>query len=88
MSQYFETGGSPRIGISDPDIDRWLALERVTFDPGQRKKILNKAFDAILDAAPACFLWRYRNVYGMSKSINLTQRPDDRISPTDITMPQ
>ena len=24
-----------------------------------RKKILNKAFDAILDAAPACFLWRY-----------------------------
>jgi peptide/nickel transport system substrate-binding protein len=53
LSQYFETGGSPRIGISDPGIDKALAAERVTFDPAQRKKALNAAFKAIEDAAPA-----------------------------------
>lgn len=88
LAQYFETDGSPRIGISDPDIDRWLRQERVTFDPQERKKILNKAFDAILDAAPACFLWRYQNVYGVAKGVSLRPRPDDRISPTDITILQ
>ena len=41
LSQYFETGGSPRIGISDPQIDKTLAAERVTFDPAERKKALN-----------------------------------------------
>src|SRR5262249_32114384 len=33
LSQYFETGGSPRIGVSDPGIDKTLAAERATFDP-------------------------------------------------------
>jgi peptide/nickel transport system substrate-binding protein len=88
LAQYFETGGSPRIGISDPNIDRWLQQERVTFDPQKRREILNKAFDAILDAAPACFLWRYQNVYGVAKGIDFKPRPDDRISPTDISLLQ
>lgn len=86
LSQYFETGGSPRIGVSDPNIDRLLRQERVTFDPEERKKILNQAFDAILEAAPACFLWRYRNVYGVAKSIDFRPVPDDRIRPTDVSL--
>jgi hypothetical protein len=49
---------------------------------------LNKAFDAILDSAPACFLWRYRNVYGVAKRIRLKARPDDLINPTDIAVLQ
>jgi peptide/nickel transport system substrate-binding protein len=88
LAQYFETGGSPRIGISDPKIDRLLQLERVTFDPQQRKQVLNEAFHAILDAAPACFLWRYQNVYGVAKNVSFKARPDDRIDPTDIKVVQ
>ena len=38
LSQYFETGGSPRIGISDPEIDKTLAAERVAFDPGRTQE--------------------------------------------------
>ena len=67
LSQYFETGGSPRIGISDPGIDKDLAAERVTFDPTARRTALNVAFKAIEDAAPRLFpvapphaLWRER----------------------------
>jgi peptide/nickel transport system substrate-binding protein len=88
LAQYFETGASPRIGISDPKIDHFLKLERVTFDPQKRKQVLNEAFEAILDAAPACFLWRYQNVYGVAKNVSFKPQPDDRINPSDIKVLQ
>jgi peptide/nickel transport system substrate-binding protein len=84
LSQYFETGGSPRIGISDPGIDKALATERVTFDPAQRKKALNVAFKAIEDAAPACFLWNHHMLNGISKTIEHKPTPSGRIFGTDI----
>jgi peptide/nickel transport system substrate-binding protein len=84
LSQYFETGGSPRIGVSDPNIDKTLATERVTFDPAERRRALNAAFKAIVDAAPACFLWRHHMLYGESKNIEHKPEPSGRIFGTDI----
>jgi peptide/nickel transport system substrate-binding protein len=86
LSQYFETGGSPRIGISDPGIDRTLAAERVTFDPAQRKQALNAAFKAIEDAAPACFLWSHRMLYGISNAIEFHPNASGRIFGTEISV--
>ena len=88
LSQYFETGGSPRIGISDPRIDQTLAAERVTFDPAARKKALNAAFKAIEDAAPACFMWRHHILYGEGRGIEHAPTPSGRIFGTDITVKQ
>lgn len=88
LSQYFETGGSPRIGVSDPGIDKTLAAERATFDPVERKKALNAAFKAIEDAAPACFMWSHHMLHGVSRSISFMPDPTGRIFGTDITMKQ
>jgi peptide/nickel transport system substrate-binding protein len=79
LSQYFETGVSPRIGISDPKIDKALQKERVTFDPAERKKALNAAFKEIVDAAPACFVWKHNFLYGIAKSIDYKPDPGMRI---------
>jgi peptide/nickel transport system substrate-binding protein len=86
LSQYFETGGSPRIGISDPNIDRTLTAERVAFNPAERRKALNAAFKAIQDAAPACFMWRHHMLYGQSKTIEHKPEPSGRIFGTDIVV--
>jgi len=86
LSQYFETNGSPRIGISDPNIDKTLAAERVTFDPAERRTALNAAFKAIVDAAPACFLWRHHMLYGESRNIEHKPEPSGRIFGTDIVV--
>jgi peptide/nickel transport system substrate-binding protein len=86
LSQYFETGGSPRIGISDPKIDAALRKERASFDPAERKKALNAAFKEIVDAAPACFMWRHKLLYGIAKNIQFEPHPNGRIFGTDITM--
>jgi peptide/nickel transport system substrate-binding protein len=88
LSQYFETGGSPRIGVSDPKIDQTLAAERVTFDPAERKKALNASFKAIQDAAPGCFMWRHHMLYGESKSIEHKPTPSGRIFGTEIIVKQ
>jgi peptide/nickel transport system substrate-binding protein len=84
LSQYFETNGSPRIGISDPGIDKALAAERVTFDPAERRKALNVAFQAIVDAAPGCFMWRHHRLYGESKNIVHKPTPSGRIFGNEI----
>ena len=88
LQQYFETGGSPRIGISDPDIDKALDTERVTFDPVQRRKALNVAFKAIEDAAPACFMWTHRMLYGMSDKVEYKPNAGGRIFGTEIFVRQ
>jgi peptide/nickel transport system substrate-binding protein len=88
LSQYFETGGSPRIGVSDPNIDKALATERATFDPTERKKALNAAFKAIEDAAPACFMWSHHMLHGVSNSISFVPDPTGRIFGTNITVKQ
>jgi peptide/nickel transport system substrate-binding protein len=86
LRQYFETGGSPRLGFSNAKVDKLLEQERVTFDPVARKKVLNEAFAAILEEAPACFLWRYKMIDGVANGVKYTPRPDDAIIPTDIRM--
>lgn len=84
LAQYFETGGSPRIGYSNPKLDKLLALERETFDPAKRKKVLSEAMSLITEEAPAHFLWRHKDAYGMAKNIDLKPRPDYRIFGLDI----
>jgi peptide/nickel transport system substrate-binding protein len=88
LSQYFETGGSPRIGISDPNIDKALAAERASFNPAERKKALNVAFKAIEDAAPACFMWSHHMLHGISNTIDFEPDPTGRLFGTDIIVKQ
>ena len=87
LSQYFETGGSPRIGISDPQIDKTLAAERVTFDPAERKKALNAAFKAIEDAAPAMLhVAASHAVRREPRPSSTSPRPSGRIFGTEIVV--
>jgi peptide/nickel transport system substrate-binding protein len=88
LAQYFETGGSPRIGISDPAIDSALKRERVTFNPAERKVALNNAFKAIVDASPACFLWRHHVLYGVAENVTYAPSPSDRVFGFEMTVKQ
>jgi peptide/nickel transport system substrate-binding protein len=82
--QYFRTGGSPRIGYSNPKLDELLDQEQQTFDPVERKKILSKAMGIINEEAPACFMWRHQLLYGVSKEVDYTPPPDARVYGMDI----
>ena len=79
LHQYFRTGGSPRIGYSNPKLDSLLDKEQEAFDPAERKKYLSQAMSLITEEAPAHFLWRHKLLWGLSKNLEYKPLPDGRI---------
>lgn len=79
FAQYFETGGSPRIGFSSAKVDELLQKERATFDPTERKKVLNMAFAQIIEEQPACFMWKHKLLYGIAKNVAYTPNPTGKV---------
>ena len=84
LEQYFQSGVTPRIGVSDPKLDDILRAERREFDPGQRKALLLQAFDRIQEEVPAVFLWRIDALYGVSDKVKFEPHSDERMFGTDI----
>lgn len=86
FAQYFETGGSPRIGFSNKEVDMLLQKERATFDPEKRKAVINQAFAKIIEEQPACFMWKHKLLYGIAKSVAYTPNPTGKIWGTEMTV--
>lgn len=84
LSQYFETGISPRIGYSNPKLDKLLHTERQTFEPAKRRKVLAEGMSVLTEEAPACFMWRHKMIYGLAKQIDYKPTPSGRIFGEDI----
>ena len=79
LSQYFETGKSPRIGYSNPKLDELLSAERQAFDPAKRKKLLSQAMSLLTEEAPAHFMWRHQLLFGLAKNVDYRPLPSERI---------
>jgi len=86
FAQYFETGGSPRIGFSNEEVDRLLRKERATFDPEERKKVINLAFAKIVEEQPACFMWKHNLLYGIAKNVTYTPNPTGKVWGSDMAV--
>jgi peptide/nickel transport system substrate-binding protein len=86
LEQYFEAGVTPRLGFSDPQLDKLLQAERREFDPARRKQLLLQAFNLIQQEAAAVFLWRINALYGVSDKVAFNPHSDERIFGTDITV--
>jgi len=84
LSQYFETGVSPRIGYSDPQLDALFQKERASFNETARKQALSEVMSRITEEAPACFMYTINMIWGMAKNIDFEPRPDLRIFAQDI----
>ncbi|MTH61294.1 ABC transporter substrate-binding protein [Paracoccus litorisediminis] len=84
LHQYFATGGSPRIGFSDPELDTLLAAERAEFDPAARDEKMQAAVRYLVDAAPAAFMWQHKMAWGVSKGISFQPRPADQVNGWEV----
>ena len=84
LHQYFGTGGSPRIGFSDPELDTLLAAERAEFDPAARDEKMQAAVRYLVDAAPAAFMWQHKMAWGVSKEISFQPRPADQVNGWEV----
>jgi peptide/nickel transport system substrate-binding protein len=76
LSQYLETGVSPRIGYSNPQLDALFAKERAAFDANDRKRALSEMMSYVTEEAPAHYLWTININWGLAKNIEYDPRPD------------
>ena len=86
LSQYFETGVSPRTGFSNPQLDALFRKERATFDPNERNKVLREAMSLLTEEAPGHFMWTHKMLWGMTRSLDYTPNPQERFYPHQIRM--
>lgn len=84
LSQYFETGISPRIGYSNPDVDALLQAERQTFNEEERMATLGEAMALITEEAPAHFMWRHQMAWGLAPEIEYDPLPTTEIRAVEI----
>ncbi len=86
LSQYFETGQSPRIKFSNKEVDAALRAERQEFDENKRIANLRKAMSVITEEAPAHFMWRHKMATGVANNVAFKPQPTMDIYGVDITM--
>lgn len=86
LSQYFETGGSPRIRFSNKEVDDALKAERQEFNEKKRIELLRKAMSVITEEAPAHFLWRHKMATGVANNLTVNINPQMDIYGTEITV--
>jgi peptide/nickel transport system substrate-binding protein len=86
LSQYFETGVSPRVGYGNPELDALLRKERATFDPEQRSQVLAQAFALINEEVPVFYLWRMQTLVGIANNIEYEPDPQGAVAATDIAV--
>jgi peptide/nickel transport system substrate-binding protein len=79
MSQYFETGVSPRINYSNPKFDALIAKVRSEFDPEKRCALQNEAAAMIVDDAPVIHLWTHLQTSGARKNVSFRADPSGEI---------
>ena len=86
LSQYFETGVSPRIKFSSAEYDKLMQAERAAFNEKERIATLRKAMSVLTEEAPACFMWTHTLQYGVANNVDYQPRPDGRPYMSEATM--
>jgi peptide/nickel transport system substrate-binding protein len=74
ITNFVGTGGSQNVsGFSDQQIDDLLAKARVTQDVGQRRDLYAQVIDRLHQTDPLIYLYRQRNLTGVSTSLKGVQ---------------
>ena len=86
LSQFFQTGVTPRIHYSNPKVDALLTQERGEFDPAKRCAIIRQADETIVDEAPAIFMWTHKFITGVHKGVTFTPNADGEVWLPNVRM--
>jgi peptide/nickel transport system substrate-binding protein len=86
MSQYFETGMSPRVRYANSQVDKLIAQSRTQFLQQKRCALLNEAAAIVGHDAPIITLWTYSLVTGVREGIGYQADPGGEIWIPDVRM--
>jgi peptide/nickel transport system substrate-binding protein len=85
LVQMFQTGVTARIRYSNKLFDEALAQSRGADTEEDRRILLQKAISIMEEDAPAVWLWKPNNIYGVNAMrVEFTPTPHNRVFGTDI----
>jgi peptide/nickel transport system substrate-binding protein len=74
LSTFVATGGSQNVaGYSSPKVDGLLRQARESQNPAQRRTFYGQLQTALQDDAPLVYIYRQRNLTGVSKKLSGVQ---------------
>ncbi len=79
FEQYFRTGGSKRIGYSNPEFDKLIDEEQKTGDHKKRVAILQQAGRILMEDVPFAPLYTLSEIYGLARNVVWKGTPDNKI---------
>ncbi|MCC7326518.1 MAG: hypothetical protein IT521_06915 [Burkholderiales bacterium] len=80
LSLYYETGITPRIGLSDPKFDELLRKERMTMNPAESDKLLQEiSAYAYNEMVPTISLWHPVDLYGVNNRLVWKPNPNEEM---------
>jgi peptide/nickel transport system substrate-binding protein len=80
VTPFVQTKGSQNIaGYSNSDVDQWLNEARATQDTGKRKELYGKVISRLQEDAPLIYLWRQKNLTGISNKVGQVKEFGDGI---------
>ena len=84
FDQYFRTGGSKRIGYSNPEFDKLIDEEQRTGDQKKRVAILQQAGRILMEDVPFAPLYTLSEIYGLARNVIWKGTPDNKILASEM----
>jgi len=86
IAQLLETGITPRVAYSNPELDALFAAERQAFDHDERCSIWREIRQLAVDEVPLHFMWTHRLVNGVSRGIEWPADATGEVWVPDVRM--
>jgi peptide/nickel transport system substrate-binding protein len=80
IAEFVQTHGPQnRGGYSNPEVDTWINEARATTSSDRRKELYGKIVTKIQQDAPLIYLWRQKNIIGVSDKVSQVRMYGDGI---------
>lgn len=86
VAQYLQTGVTPRVSYSNPELDALFEKERQTFDHEERCQVWREIRQLIVDETPLHYMWTHRLVNGVAKGIEWPADASGEVWVPDVKM--
>lgn len=86
LSQYFETGITPRTKYSSAAADALFEKVRMTIDPVERCQVVREAVDKLAEDVPAHFLWTHQLINGVRANVTWPADPSGEAWLPDVVV--
>ncbi|HEV2778917.1 MAG TPA: ABC transporter substrate-binding protein [Actinophytocola sp.] len=84
LAPFVTTRGSQNIaGYSNPEVDAWIKEARATQDVDKRRELYGKVVGKLQEDLPLIYLWRQKNILGVSNKVGQVKMYGDGIARFD-----